>query len=80
MVKIPYDGKKSYQVPRSKLWSRKEELEIPTQYGVSIHRLYEQVRAKILTKKIFLECFGSVIGVKQDAHYPLPYLGYTLTN
>lgn len=60
------DFKKAFDiVPTTKLWSRMEEWEIPKQYRVVVHRLYDQVWVKIRTKQGFSECFGSDIGVKQ---------------
>jgi len=44
------DFKKAfYTVPKDKLWSRMEELEIPLHYRAIIHRLYEEVKVKIRT-------------------------------
>ena len=44
------DFKKAFDiVPRDKLWSRMEELEIHLHYRVVVHRLYEEVKVKIRT-------------------------------
>ncbi|KAH9324645.1 hypothetical protein KI387_004823, partial [Taxus chinensis] len=60
------DFKKVFDtVPRDKLWNRMEELGIPDKFRAAVHRLYEQVRAKIKTREGMSECFGSDIGVKQ---------------
>lgn len=60
------DFKKAFDtVPRDKLWNRMDELNIPDEYRVAVHRLYEQVRAKIRTSEGMSECFGSDIGVKK---------------
>ena len=42
-----------------------EELGVPKEYRVVVHKLYEWVRAKIKTKEGMSECFSSDIGVKQ---------------
>ncbi|KAH9307116.1 hypothetical protein KI387_043788 [Taxus chinensis] len=42
-----------------------EELGIPDEFRAAVHKLYEQVRAKIITREGMSECFGSNIGVKQ---------------
>ncbi|KAH9319051.1 hypothetical protein KI387_020820, partial [Taxus chinensis] len=60
------DFKKAFDtVPRKKLWDRMEELGIPDEFRAAVHKLYEQVRAKIKTREGMSECFGSNIGVKQ---------------
>ncbi|KAH9299597.1 hypothetical protein KI387_031279, partial [Taxus chinensis] len=56
---------KGQAVPRKKLWDRMEELGIPDELRAAVHKLYEQVRAKIKTREGMSECFGSNIGVKQ---------------
>ena len=44
------DFKKAFDmVPRDKLWHRMEELEIPLQYRVVVHRLYEEVKVRTRT-------------------------------
>ena len=42
-----------------------EELEIPLQYRVVVHSLYEKVKVKIRTSAGISESFRSDIGVKQ---------------
>lgn len=42
-----------------------EELGIPKVYRAAVHKLFEQVRAKIRTKEGMSKCFGGNIGVKQ---------------
>ena len=60
------DFKKAFDtVLRDKLWNIMEELGIPYGYSAVVHRLYENVRAKIRTSEGKSECFNSDIGVKQ---------------
>lgn len=49
----------------NKLWNRMEELEVLKELGSIVHRLYEQVKAKIKTMEGLSEDFGSNIRVKQ---------------
>lgn len=46
-------------MPRIKLWSRMEELDVPIHYSVAVYILYEHVKAKIKTQEGLSECFGS---------------------
>ena len=58
------DFKKSFdRITCDKLWDRMEELEVPNELRVAIHRLYEQVKAKIITLNGMFECFGNDTGV-----------------
>lgn len=60
------DFKKEFdKVPRDKLWSRMEELEIPLNYRVVVHRIYEEVKIKIITSTNSSKRFRSDIRVKQ---------------
>ena len=60
------DFKKSFDtVPRDKIWNKMEELGIPDGYCTAVHRLYENVLAKIRTSEGMSQCFGSDIGVKK---------------
>ena len=44
------DFKKVFDtIPRDKLWSGMEELEIPLHYRLVVHRLYEEMKVKIST-------------------------------
>ena len=58
-----------------------EELEIPLQYRVVVHRLYEEVQVKIRTLVGISE---KVLEVTLESSkvdlYPLPFLVYILTN
>ncbi|KAH9310082.1 hypothetical protein KI387_037993, partial [Taxus chinensis] len=47
------------------MWDIMEELGISDKYRAAVHKLYEQVRAKIKTNDGLSECFGSDIRVKQ---------------
>ena len=70
------DFKKAFDtVPRDKLWKRMEELGIPNEYRVVVHKLYEKVSGKIRTKEGFSECFSSDIGVKQGCPLSLTLFG-----
>ena len=59
------DFKKSFDtVSGEKLWNIMEELVIQDGYSAIVHRLYENVGAKIRTSEGMSECFGSDMGVK----------------
>ncbi len=51
-------------VPREKLWKHMEDLKVPNELRVAIHRLYDQDRARIKTKDGISEWFGNDIGVR----------------
>ena len=52
-----------------------EELEIPLQYRVVIHRLYEEMKVKIRTSAGISESFRSDIGVKQGSDLSTTFFG-----
>lgn len=41
------------------------ELGIPANWRAAVRELYDKVRAKIRTKEAVLNCFSSVIGIKE---------------
>lgn len=60
------DFKKAFDtIPRDKLWARMEELGIPANLRVVVHKMYEEVRPKIRTAECISKCFRSDVGVKQ---------------
>jgi len=72
------DFKKVFDiVPRDKLWRRMEEIKIPSEYRVAIHKLYEKVRAKIRTK-VFLNALVLTLGSSRGVIFPPLCLAYVL--
>jgi hypothetical protein len=60
------DFKKAFDmVPREKLWHRMEELGVPMHLRATVHRLYEEVKVKIITSAGISGSFRSDIRVKQ---------------
>jgi hypothetical protein len=59
------DFKKAFDmVPRDKLWHRMEELGVPIHLRAIVHRLYEEVKVKIIMSTGISKSFRSDIGVK----------------
>jgi hypothetical protein len=59
-----------YTVPRKKLWERLLELGVPAEWRATVHRLCEQVKAKIKTQGHMSDSFNSDIGVKVKTGLP----------
>ena len=61
------DFKKAFDtVPRSELWNRMVEIDMPLEYRVVVARLYEQVKCQLKMDSRFSKHFlSNVMGVKQ---------------
>jgi hypothetical protein len=60
------DFRKAFDtVPREKIWSKMEELGVPRHLRAVVHRMYEEVKVKIITSAGISESFRSDIGFKQ---------------
>jgi hypothetical protein len=74
------DFRKAFDtIPRDKLWGRTEELGVPRHLREVVHRLYEEVKVKIITSAGIYESLEAISGSSKVAHCLLPFLGYRLT-
>ena len=67
-------------VPRDKLWSRMEELRVPRHLRAAVHRMYEEVKVKIITSTGIFESLEVISRSSKVAHCLVPFLGYILTS